>query len=454
MIPFVEFAKHLVSQHNFHVTCIIPTSGPPSQRTKAIVEALPTSIDATFLPPVSFEDQPKDAHPGSQIVLTVSRSLQSLRSVLESLLSKTNLAAFLTDFFGIDSLEVAKEFNVPSYIFFPTRATVLSLLLHLSELDKTVTCEFGDLPELKIPGCTAIRGKDLPVPFQDRKSEAYKRSLRLGKRLGSVEGIIVNSFMDLEFGAIKALQDGSANSPPVYPVGPLIRTGSSGEQNGAECLRWLDCQPRGSVIYVSFGSGGTLSRAQLLELASGLEMSGQKFLWVVKRPNDELACAAYLRGESQFDPSEVLPNGFLERTKGQGLVVSSWAPQIQILGHGSTGGFLTHCGWSSILESIVYGIPLIAWPLFAEQNTNAAMLVEDVKVALRPKANETGLVEREEIVKLVKELMQGEEGKRLGNRVRDLKGAATKALGEDGSSTAALSRLASKWANVKAPKLE
>ena len=220
----------------------------------------------------------------------------------------------------------------------------------------------------------------------------------------------------------------------------------------SECLRWLDNNSRGSVLYVSFGSGGTLSCAQQGELALGLEMSGQKFLWVVRRPNDEAPNAAYLSDKSQFDPSEVLPSGFLERTKGQGLVVPSWAPQTQILSHGAAGGFLTHCGWNSTLESVVFGVPLITWPLFAEQKTNAMILVEDKKVALRPKANENGLVEREEIAKVVKDLMEGEEGKRLGQRMRDLKDAASRALSKDGSSTVALSELASKWANVEAPK--
>lgn len=118
MIQLIEFAKRLVSQHsNFHVTCIIPGNGPPSQATKVIVEALPTSIDATFLPPVSFDDLADVPTPSLKIFATVARSLPSLRNVLESLLSKTQLCAFLTNIFGIDSLDAAQEFNIPTYIF-------------------------------------------------------------------------------------------------------------------------------------------------------------------------------------------------------------------------------------------------------------------------------------------------------------------------------------------------
>nr|XP_015887616.2 hydroquinone glucosyltransferase-like [Ziziphus jujuba var. spinosa] len=461
LIPFVEFAKRLVVQHsNFHVTCIIPTNGPPSKATKAIVESLPTSnIDSIFLPPVSFDEFPEGTVPGDQIALTVLHSVPSLRRVLESLLSKTHLSAFLADFFGAHALDVAdKEFNIPSFVYFPSPATLLLLILHAPKLDQKVSCDFKNLPEpVKIPGFIPIHGKDLPDPFLERKREMYKQMLRLSKRLVSVEGIVVNTFENMESGAIKALQEKEANgiiSPPIFTVGPLVQSVSSGEDHhGSECLSWLDNQPRGTVLYVSFGSGGTLSHEQMKELALGLEMSGKSFLWVVNRPNDELRNAAYLSsGQGDFDPSEVLPAGFLERIKGRGLVVASWAPQIEILRHGSTGGFLTHCGWNSTLESVLFGKPLIAWPLFAEQKTNAVMLVDALKVALRPKANENGFVRGEEIARVVKDLIEGEGGKRLGKRMNDLKDAANRALGKDGSSTRALSELATKWQNVEAPK--
>ena len=124
--------------------------------------------------------------------------------------------------------------------------------------------------------------------------------------------------------------------------------------------------------------------------------------------------------------------------KGARLVVSTWAPQIQVLGHGSTGGFLSHCGWNSTLESVVHGIPLIAWPLHAEQKMNALMLVEDLRVAMRPKANEHGIVERDEVASVIKGLMEGEEGEKLRSNMKHLKDAAGKVLRKDGSSTRTL----------------
>lgn len=256
---------------------------------------------------------------------------------------------------------------------------------------------------------------------------------------------MVNSFKELEGGAIKALQEEEPGKPPVYPIGPLVQMDGADEKS--ECLRWLDDQPRGSVLFVSFGSGGTLSYDQLNELALGLEMSEQRFLWVVRSPNDKSAIATYFSVNSQNDPFAFLPKGFLERTKGYGLVVPSWAPQVQVLSHGSTGGFLTHCGWNSTLESMVNGIPLIAWPLHAEQKMNAVMLTEDLKVALRPRIGENGIIGRAEIAKVVKVLMEGEEGKKIRSKMTDLKDAAARVLGEDGDSTKSLAELAQKWKN-------
>uniref|UniRef100_A0A5B7AF80 Glycosyltransferase n=1 Tax=Davidia involucrata TaxID=16924 RepID=A0A5B7AF80_DAVIN len=450
LIPLVEFAKRLVLHHHFSVTFIVPTDGPPSKAQKAFLDSLPGGMSYVFLDPIDFSDLPVDVRIETRISLTVTRSLSSLRHVFKSLLVTTRLVALVVDLFGTDAFDVAKEFNVSPYVFYPSTAMALSLFFHLPKLDETVSCEYRDLPEpVQIPGCIPIHGRELLDPVQDRKNDAYKWVLHHSKRYRLAEGIMVNSFKDLEGGAIKALQEEEPGKPPVYPIGPLVQMGSSNigvDGSSSECVRWLDDQPRGSVLFICFGSGGTLSRDQLDELALGLEMSQQKFLWVVRSPND-VANATYFTVQSHEDPFGFLPKGFLDRTKGCGLVVSSWAPQAQILSHGSTGGFLTHCGWNSILESVANGIPLIAWPLYAEQKMNAVILTEDLKVALRPKLNDNGLVGRAEIAQIVTCLMEGDQGKQLWNRMRDLKDAATMVVSENGSSTKSLTELARKWKN-------
>ncbi|EEF28476.1 UDP-glucosyltransferase, putative [Ricinus communis] len=404
LIPLVELAKRLVHQHNLSITFIVPTDGPPSKAQKSVLGSLPSTITSAFLPPVDLSDTPSDAKIETIISLTVARSLPSLRDVLKSLVSKTRLVALVADLF----------------------AMTLSLIFYLPKLDEKVSCEYRELQEpVKIPGCVPIHGNKLLDPVQDRKNDAYKWFLHHSKRYKLADGIMVNSFTDLEGGAIKALQEEEpAGKPPVYPVGPLVNMGSSSSREGAECLRWLDEQPHGSVLYVSFGSGGTLSYDQINELALGLEMSEQRFLWVARSPNDGVANATFFSVQSQKDPFDFLPKGFLDRTKDRGLVVPSWAPQAQVLSHGSTGGFLTHCGWNSTLESVINGVPLIAWPLYAEQKMNAVMLTEDIR-----------------------SLVEGEEGKKVRHRMKDLKNASIRVLGEDGSSTQALSKLILKWKN-------
>ncbi|KAF8112994.1 hypothetical protein N665_0058s0091 [Sinapis alba] len=445
LIPLVEFAKRLVDHHRFTVTFILPGESSPSSAQRSVLNSLPSSIASVFLHPVDLSDLPSTAGIETRISLTVTRSNPALRELFGSLSAKQRLPAVLVvDLFGTDAFDVASEFHVSPYIFYPSNANVLSFLLHLPKLDETLSCEFRDLREpIKIPGCVPITGKDLSDPCQDRSDDAYKWLLHNAKRFKEAKGILLNSFVDLEPNAIKALQEPAPHKPPVYPIGPLVNTGSSCA-NGNECLNWLDNQPLGSVLYVSFGSGGTLTCEQLSELAFGLEESGKRFIWVIRSPSG-IANSSFFNSNSQTDPLTFLPPGFLDRTKGKGLVVPSWAPQIQILAHPSTGGFLTHCGWNSSLESIVNGVPLLAWPLYAEQKTNALLLVEDVRVAVRAKNSEDMIVRKEEVVRVVKRLMEGEEGKAIRNQMKELKEGAVRVLREDGLSTKALIEVSLKW---------
>ncbi|XP_028787284.1 hydroquinone glucosyltransferase-like [Neltuma alba] len=452
LLPLIEFSKRLaVHQPHFHFIFFIPTLGPPSPITISILESAPPHMDFTILPQVNVEDL-KDEDTPTQIYNTLTLSLPSLRHALSSFDSPTyHLVAMVVDFFSMDAIDIAKELKLKSYVLYPSSTTSLCLCLHFPELDEDhemVPTGFRDLSQpLKLPGCISFQGKDLPDPFLERSSGGYKTIVQACKQLRLTDGILANSFVDLEREVALALQE-SDNHPLVYHVGPIIQTMSTSiDESNSKCLTWLGNQPRNSVLYVSFGSGGTLSQEQLDELAFGLEMSGHKFLWVLRAPSG-VANSAYLSAQKE-DPLDFLPKGFLERTKGQGFVVPSWAPQVEVLKHESTGGFLTHCGWNSTLEAIVYGKPTIVWPLFAEQRMNAVMLTEQFKVAVRPKGdeNKNGIVMREEVARVVKMLMEGDEGRELQTKIQVFKDAAAKALSEDGSSTRTLSHLAQEWTN-------
>uniref|UniRef100_M8B6C7 Hydroquinone glucosyltransferase n=1 Tax=Aegilops tauschii TaxID=37682 RepID=M8B6C7_AEGTA len=183
------------------------------------------------------------------------------------------------------------------------------------------------------------------------------------------------------------------------------------------------------------------------ELALGLELSGQRFLWVVRSPSDEGAVNAnYYDAESKKDPLAYLPAGFVERTKGVGLLVPSWAPQTEVLAHDATGCFLVHCGWNSVLESLVHGVPMVAWPLFAEQRQNAVRLSQGVGAAVRVPATK----KKEEIAAAVREVMAGPgKGAEVRAKVATLQKAAIEGLLEGGAAMAALDEVASKWTGAE-----
>jgi hydroquinone glucosyltransferase len=199
------------------------------------------------------------------------------------------------------------------------------------------------------------------------------------------------------------------------------------------------------VVYVSFGSGGSLSLEQTTELAAGLEDSGQRFLWVVRVP-DLTAESETATGGNDDDMLAWLPEGFLERTAGRGLAVTAWAPQVRVLSHPATAAFVSHCGWNSTLESMQAGVPMVALPLGAEQRMNAVILEREVGVALRPPAREDGVVVCGEIAAAVKELlMDGEKGRFVRCRAGDMQEEAARASLPEGSSCRALEEVATKW---------
>ncbi|PIN10383.1 Chalcone 4'-O-glucosyltransferase [Handroanthus impetiginosus] len=167
-------------------------------------------------------------------------------------------------------------------------------------------------------------------------------------------------------------------------------------------------------------------------MALGLENSGSRFLWVVR------CSSAAAAGEPELEA--VLPEGFLERTKERGLVLMSWAPQMEVLSHGAVGGFVTHCGQSSVFEALSFGVPMIAWPLYAEQKFSRVAIVEEMKVALPLEMTADGFVTAAELEKRVRELMESKRGREIRRRVTEMKYSMAAAVGKGGSSIVSLEK--------------
>ncbi|KAJ4954392.1 hypothetical protein NE237_011175 [Protea cynaroides] len=255
-IVILPFAKQFVHHHYFSITFTIPTDGSPTKAQKEVLDSLLKSIDTIFLSPVKLDVLSKDTNVETRIYLTISRFLSSLREAFKVLTSTTPIAALAVDLFGSDAFDVAKEFNVLSYIFLPSTSMLLSLYLHLPKLDEMHSCEYRNLHEL--------------VKLPDVQSKVYTMTLYHSKHFRLADGILLNSFTNMEAGAINALkEDGDSSVSLIYLVGPLIQNGSRYGADISGCLNWLNNQ------YV----------VSLNELALGLELSKQRFLWVVKSPN-------------------------------------------------------------------------------------------------------------------------------------------------------------------------
>ncbi|CAN6316545.1 unnamed protein product, partial [Urochloa humidicola] len=187
---------------------------------------------------------------------------------------------------------------------------------------------------------------------------------------------------------------------PVVPLGLLPPSSPDGGKDAAT-VRWLDVQPPGSVLYVALGSEAPLPLEQVHELALGLELAGTRFLWALRKPAGAVPDAD--------GGGELLPPGFQERTRGQGLVAMGWVPQVSILGHAAVGGFLTHCGQSSFVEGLFFGRPLVLLPIFGDQGSNARLL-EGKKVGLQVARDEDdGSFDRHGVASAVRAVMVDEE---------------------------------------------
>ncbi|XP_051230904.1 UDP-glycosyltransferase 72B1-like [Lolium perenne] len=449
LIPLAELARRLVEHHSFAVTLVTFSNlSLPAHVLSSCL--LPPSVATAVLPSVDMGDIP--AADIFQVFLElIRRSVPNLRALVRGISATAGpLAALVVDFFFPEALLVAAELGVPGYVFVPTNLTMLALERRFMELHHGLPPgEYRDFPEVvELAEGVSMRREDFPVPYRDPNRLAFPQLLEDTRRYLRADGFLVNTFDKMEPALVEAFRLAAEQRafPPVFTPGPLVRRSKPEPDVGdQDCLEWLDRQPTGSVVYVSFGSGGSLSLEQTTELVAGLEDSGQRFLWVVRVP-DLTAESETATGGNDDDPLAWLPEGFLERTAGRGLAVTAWAPQVRVLSHPATAAFLSHCGWNSALESVQSGVPMVALPLGAEQRMNAVILEREVGVALRPPAREDGVVVRDEIAAAVKELlMDGEKGRFVRRRAGDMQQEAARASLPEGSSRRALEEVATKW---------
>ncbi|TVU39012.1 hypothetical protein EJB05_12413, partial [Eragrostis curvula] len=436
LMSMLEAGKRLLDHSGRALSLTVLVMRPPNEQYASEVDGHISREDASGLD-IRFIHLPAVAPPNFLgIEDFVSRFVQlhapHVREAISGLTCP--VAALVLDFFCTTILDVSRELAVPAYVYITTNAAMLALFLRLPALHEEATMEFEEMEgAMHVPGLPPVPPSCLPDPVMDKKNPNYTWFVYHGRRFAEADGIIVNTAADLEQSVLTAIADGlsSCTGGPVIPFNPT-------PEQPHECVQWLDTQPPASVVLLCFGSAGYFTAPQAHEVARGLERSGHRFLWVLRSPPGP---GEHLATDANFD--ELLPEGFLERTKDRGLVWPTRAPQKEILAHGAVGGFVTHCGWNSILESLWFGVPMVPWPLYAEQHLNAFTLVDymGVAVAMKVDRKRNNFVEAAELERAAKTLMGDGEGSKAREKALEMKAACRTAVENSGSSHAALQRL-------------
>ncbi|XP_010263435.1 PREDICTED: UDP-glycosyltransferase 86A1-like [Nelumbo nucifera] len=334
------------------------------------------------------------------------------------------LTCLIADTFFVWPSILAKKFGLVYVSFWTEAALVYALYYHVDLL--RLNGHFGCIDKREdtidyIPGVSSLEPTDLMSYLQDTDTSTVVHQL-IFKAFQDDKGadfVICNTIQELEPETISALQ----LEKPFFAIGPIFSSGFTKSMVAtslwaeSDCAQWLDTKPHESVLYVSFGSYAHIGKQEIEEIAHGILLSGVYFVWVV-RPD--------IVSSEDTDP---LPEGFREEMGNRGLIVP-WCNQNSVLKHPAIGGFLTHCGWNSTLESIWCEVPMLCFPLLTDQFTNRKLAVDDWRVGLNFKSK-LG-INQKEVADKIKTLMNGNAECR--KEIKNVKKALENASGPDGSS--------------------
>ncbi|GLJ05760.1 hypothetical protein SUGI_0024720 [Cryptomeria japonica] len=391
-------------RHGFAVTFITAAQNVSPTETAHVQRLAASGLDIHIVKLQINKSQEAEGDPFFAQWEATKASMPAFENLLTSDLLKQTppVSAIITDPVLTPTLSIAAKFNIPTYVLYPSSAFNLGFMLHAPIADAQGFDFSDEKAVLQIPGFPALGATQIPQAFKVKDHIFRRIFLASGSEVPKASGIFVNTFEELEQQCLQSLRS-RHDLPPVYAIGPLFLPSedSSTWDDEAErrCLKWLDAQPAKSVVYVSFGSRSAMSAAQIRELALGLEMSEQRFLWVLR--------TSVVDGAGSVEAP--VPGGFEERVGERGMIVSCWVPQVKILSHVSTAAFVSHCGWNSVVEGLCCGVPILAWPLFGDQMMNASIVVENAKAGSEVRKGEDGIVSREEVASGVKAIVQRED---------------------------------------------
>ncbi|XP_057463818.1 anthocyanidin 3-O-galactosyltransferase F3GT1-like [Actinidia eriantha] len=266
-----------------------------------------------------------------------------------------------------------------------------------------------------IPGFFELRLGDLPgeVLFGNLESPFTIMARKMGQALVKADAVLINSFEELDPEINKDLNSKFRKSLNLGPFN-LTPPSSSSDVDEYGCIPWLDEHKSPSVAYIGFGTVAKPTPIEVAAHAEALEATSTPFLWSLK-----------------VDSKVNLPEGFLNRTRDLGKIVP-WAPQEQVLAHSSTGVFITHCGWNSVLETIAAGVPMIGQPFFGDHPINTWMVESVWKIGVRV---EDGMFTKSGTMRALELVLSHERRKKLKEQIGHFRELALKAVGPEGSSS-------------------
>ncbi|XP_060204900.1 UDP-glycosyltransferase 89B2 [Lycium barbarum] len=441
MLPVLDFTHQLIL-NNISITILVTPKNLP------ILNPLLTkhpSINTLILPFPSHPSIPTGVENVKDLPADGFRSMMyNLGKLRDPIIEWFNNhssppSAIISDMFLGFTQEIATKLGIRRYVFSTSGALALSVVYSLwREMPgRKNTNDENEIFELtSIPNCPKYPWWQLSPIFRsyvkgDPNSE-FIRECYLAD-IASY-GLVFNTFTELENVYLDYLMKDLGHNR-VWSVGPVLppdqddnsgslNRGGSSSVLASEILAWLDTCEDHSVVYVCFGSQAVLTNKQMEELAIGLEKSGVKFILSAKRAT---------KGHVSNDYG-VIPSWFEEKIAGRGLVVRDWAPQVLILNHRAVGAFLTHCGWNSTLESLVAGVPMLTWPMGADQFANANILVDEHKVATRACEGAKTIPNSDKLAKLLVEAVQGNNVEERRARASELRKVALDGIKEGGNS--------------------
>ncbi|KAF3444677.1 hypothetical protein FNV43_RR14370 [Rhamnella rubrinervis] len=447
-IPLLHLARFLLSR-NLAVTVFTTPSNRPFI-SHSLSDTKSSIIDLPF--PQSIPDIPAGVESTDRLssmslipsFVLATKSIQPhFELALECLIPRVTFV--VSDGFLWWTLDSTSKFGVPRLVFYGicayanslARVVIKNLLPGRNESNNE-SITVPTFPWIKVTKNDFDAMISDPEPNRTPASGVFMNCV---KSTMSSFGMLFNSFYELEPLFVDFWN--RECQPRAWCIGPLClaQPVKSESSNKPVWIQWLDqkLDQDCPVLYVAFGSQAEVSPEQIKEIAIALEESNVNFLWVIRKKE-----------------SEISDIGFENRVKSRGLVVRDWVDQREILMHESVQGFLSHCGWNSVLESICAGVPILAWPMMAEQPLNAKMVVEEIKVGLRVETCDgsvKGFVRSEGLKKMVKALMEGDKGKDVRKKTKEVAAMANKAVEEGGSSWSSLESLINEICQGQAVKL-